>query len=356
MFDTSSTKALLGPADPARGVPIPPPHARAVDLIALAEATVTIDAPSGVRRRRILVPVAAGVAAAGLVATGVVAGGRTGGHLSGVTAGQSTAPTPTRTAAPTPTWTAAPAPTFGPVIRPVAFEFDKQPPATGDQLRALAAHLAPSRCDTTTGKYTFIHTIGWNAVFDDTPDGKSQRIIPSEKWWWRAADGSERDRTTLLPAVYPNEESYRYYQKHPVQPTGTPAANVLDLPPNPDRAILALPTDPAEIAKKLLTGGKPFLFWNVRDWFSSHAVPLATRAEVLRILANTPGVVWRGETTDRAGRKGVAVSLDDKGARHVLIFDPRTGEMLAWDDVERPVDTVAGSTLLLACERTDKLG
>jgi hypothetical protein len=30
--------------------------------------------------------------------------------------------------------------------------------------------------------------------------------------------------------------------------------------------------------------------------------------------------------------------------------------MLAWDDVERPVDTVAGSTMLLACEHTDELG
>ncbi|WP_432981901.1 CU044_5270 family protein [Dactylosporangium sp. CA-233914] len=345
MFDTSSTKALLGPADPARGLPIPPPHARAVDLIAVAEATVNIDAPSGVRRRRILVPVAAGVAAAGLIATGVVASGLTDGNPSGGTAGQATGPTPTRTAAATPT--------LGPVIRPVAFEIDKQPPATGDQLRALAAQLAPSRCDTTTGKYTFIHTIGWNAVFDDTPDGKSQRIIPSERWEWRAADGSERIRTTFLPAVYPNEESYQYFQKHPVQPTGTPAADVNDLPPNPNRTIAPLPTDPAEIAKRL-AGGDPFL--KVRDWFTTRAVPLATRAELLRILANTAGVVWRGETTDRAGRKGLAVSLDDERARHVLIFDPRTGEMLAWDDVERPVDTVAGSKMLLACEHTDKLG
>ncbi|MGI5245742.1 hypothetical protein [Dactylosporangium sp. CA-139066] len=356
MFDTSSTKALLGPADPARGVPIPPPRARAVDLIALAEATVDIDVASGVRRRRILVPVAAGVAAVGLVATGVVAGGLIRRHPPGDTAGQATGPMPTGTAAPTPTRTAAPTPRFGPVVRPVAFEFDKRPPAAGDQLRALAAQLTPSRCDTTTGRYTFIHTIGWNAVFDDTPDGKSQRIVPSERWEWRADDGSERFRSTLLPAVYPNEESYRYYQKHPVQPSGTPAAVVHDLPPNPDRAIVPLPTDPAEVAKKLAAGGKQFLFWNVRDWFSAHAVPLATRAEVLRILANTPGVVWRGETTDRAGRTGVAISLDDKAAQHVLIFDPSTGEMLAWDDVERPVDTVAGSTLLLGCEHTDQLG
>ncbi|WP_433076125.1 hypothetical protein ACQP1P_30885 [Dactylosporangium sp. CA-052675] len=371
MFDTSGTKALLGPADPTLGVPVPPPPARAVDLIALAEATAGADPSSGaapfgaassgaalfgVPRRRILVPVAAGVVAVGLVATGVVAGGLTGGGPSGVEAGRSTGAASTAATGPTPAGTAVPAPAFGPVVRPVAFEFDQRPPTAGDQLRALAGQLTPSRCDTTTGRYTFIHTAGWNAVFDDTPDGRSQRIVPSERWEWRAADGSGRYRTLLLPAVYPNEESYRYYQQHPVQPAGTPASSVHDMPPDPRLAVQPLPTDPAEVARKLLTGGKPFLFWNVRDWFSAHAVPLATRAEVLRVLANTPGVVWRGEATDRAGRKGVAVTLDDKNARHVLIFDPRTGEMLAWDDVERPVDTVAGSKMILACEHTDTLG
>lgn len=339
MFDTSSTKALLGPADPARGVRIPPPPARAVDIIALAEATAEIDAPSGLRRRRILVPIAAGVATAGLVATGLVASGLTGADRSNVTADQTTGPTPT----------------LGPVIRPVAFQIDQRPPGAGDQLRALAARLAPSRCDTTTGRYTFVHTIGWNAVFDDLPGGKAQRIIPSERREWSAPDGSARIRTTLLPTVYPNEESYQYFQKHPVEPTAThtPAAEVDDLPANPNRTKPPLPTDPAEIAKRI-DGKNPFR--TVRGWSSGYAVPLATRAELLRILAKTPGVVWRGETTDRAGRKGVAVSLDNGKTEDVLIFDPRTGEMLAWDEVERPTDTVAGATLVLGCEHTDQLG
>ncbi|MGN9914081.1 CU044_5270 family protein [Phytohabitans sp. LJ34] len=348
MFDTSSTKALLGPTDPARGVRIPPPRAQAADIIALAEATAAIVAPSGVRRRRILVPVAAGVAAAGLVATGLVASGLTGADPSSVTAGETTGPTPTRTVVPTPT--------LGPVIRPVGFQIDQRPPAAGDQLRALAAQLAPGRCDTTTGKYTFVHTIGWNAVFDDLPNGKAQRIIPSERREWSAPDGSARIRTTVLPTVYPNEESYRYFQRHPVEPTAThTTVEDVDAPPaaERDRAKPPLPTDPAEIAKRI-DDQNPFR--TVRDWSSNYPVPLATRAELLRILAKTPGVVWRGEATDRAGRKGVAVSLDNGEIENVLIFDPRTAEMLAWDEIEQPTDTVAGATLVLGCEHTDQFG
>lgn len=348
MFDTTSTKALLGPADPVRGVRISPPHARAVDIIALAEATADLGAPSGVRRRRMLVPVAAGVVAAGLIAATLVANGLTGADPSSGTAGQTTGPTRTRTGG-------GPPLTLGPVIQPVAFQIDQRPPAAGDELRALAAQLAPGRCDITTGKYTLLRTVGWNAVFDDLPGGKAQRIIPSERREWSAPDGSARIRTKILPTVYPNEESYQYFQKNPVEPTATrtPAAGIDDLPANPDRAKPPLPTDPAEIAKRI-DGKNPFR--TVGDWSSDYAVPLATRAELLRILAKTPGVVWRGESTDRVGRKGVAVSLDLGETQDVLIFDPRTGEMLARDEVERPTDTVAGATLVLGCEHTDQLG
>jgi hypothetical protein len=344
MFDTRDTKALLGPADPARGMRVPPPRATATEVIALAQTITHRDLPSGVRRRRILVPVAAGVAAAGLVATGLVATSLVGGRPSGGS-GATGSPAASRPAEATVT--------LGPVVRPVAFQFAKQPPAAGDRLRALAAQLGPSRCDTTSGKYTFIRTIGWNAVFDDSPDGKSQRIVPSDKRLWYAADGSGRIRSIDLPAVYPNEESRRYWERHPVGSTTTPRADVDDLPAGQAGPSKPLPTDPAELAKRIDTGDP---FRSVHDLSGFYAVPLAARAELLRILANTPGVVWRGETTDRAGRTGVAISVDTPEAQQVLIFDPRTGELLAWDEVERPTDTVAGSTLIMSCEHTDQLG
>ncbi|MFI5910018.1 S8 family serine peptidase [Dactylosporangium sp. NPDC051541] len=36
--------------------------------------------------------------------------------------------------------------------------------------------------------------------------------------------------------------------------------------------------------------------------------------------------------------------------------DSRTGELLAWEEVERPTDTVAGAILVPRHQHTDKLG
>jgi hypothetical protein len=96
-------------------------------------------------------------------------------------------------------------------------------------------------------------------------------------------------------------------------------------------------------------------------------VPRQTRATILRILAGVPGFVWRGEVTDRAGRTGVAVTADEGDKQHhmqaVLVFDPRTGELLAheflalnWQGRLAPLARVSEYTLLLAYDRTNQLG
>jgi hypothetical protein len=120
------------------------------------------------------------------------------------------------------------------------------------------------------------------------------------------------------------------------------------------------PTDPARLAKTLGIGteaqhGMQSIFLAVRDLYSIYAVPQQTRAQVLRILADLPGISWRGAVTDRAGRAGVAISVDTATTREILIFDPKTGALLAWDEVERSNDTVAGATLFLRYDHTDQL-
>jgi hypothetical protein len=54
------------------------------------------------------------------------------------------------------------------------------------------------------------------------------------------------------------------------------------------------------------------------------------------VLARSPGLIDSGEVTDRAGRPGVAVSLDSaySGAptRYTLIFNPDTGILLGEEE------------------------
>lgn len=59
------------------------------------------------------------------------------------------------------------------------------------------------------------------------------------------------------------------------------------------------------------------------------------RAAAYEALARVPGVILIGETTDRFGRRGVAVAMDTVDTdptgfdfRHVLVFDPKTANLL----------------------------
>jgi hypothetical protein len=82
------------------------------------------------------------------------------------------------------------------------------------------------------------------------------------------------------------------------------------------------------------------------------------------VLADTDGLTDRGEVTDRAGRRGVAFSVDsDAGAtRDIVVFDPATGQLLSYERVVlvSPPRTavrapaVVTYVLYLARDRTDQ--
>ncbi|GAA2624707.1 hypothetical protein GCM10010399_65110 [Dactylosporangium fulvum] len=343
MFDEHGTRALLGPEDPVRNVTVPAPHASALDVIAIADSR---PAPAGHRRRLVLA--AAAVAVAGVAISAYV-----------VTRPDPAPPAPQADpdpAPPAPQAVPQPALRMGPVVRPAALQYNSDPPPAGAQLRALADRLAPAPVDSTSGRYSHIRTASWNAVFDDAPGGNTQIIRPQDKEIWYAADASGRVKVTPLPPVYPNEASRQYWERKGVPGTGT-GAKVDDPPAGWAGPRQPLPADPAALAKRLGTErGAQSVFFSVRDVYTVHLIPQQTRARILRILADLPGVAWRGSVTDRAGRTGVGISVDTPDARELLIFDPSTGTLLAWDEVEKPADTVAGATLILVQEHTEQLG
>jgi hypothetical protein len=65
-------------------------------------------------------------------------------------------------------------------------------------------------------------------------------------------------------------------------------------------------------------------------------VPPAAQAKLLRLLAADPGLVDSGTTTDRTGRRGLAVSVTStpttgSAVRATLVFDPASGSLLEAD-------------------------
>jgi hypothetical protein len=70
------------------------------------------------------------------------------------------------------------------------------------------------------------------------------------------------------------------------------------------------------------------------DVYGWHHPARQVRVAILSILRDS-AVQWRGASTDRAGRHGVAVSVDSNRAttRDVLIIDPESGWPLAYEQV-----------------------
>jgi hypothetical protein len=94
-------------------------------------------------------------------------------------------------------------------------------------------------------------------------------------------------------------------------------------------------------------------------------LPPAVRAAVLRFVAATPGIRLTGHVTDRAGRPGIAVSLDSDYSglptRYTLIFDEHDGRLLGDEEMltttagklNVPVPSVIGYTTYIDGHYTD---
>jgi hypothetical protein len=109
-----------------------------------------------------------------------------------------------------------------------------------------------------------------------------------------------------------------------------------------------LPLDPYALRARLLTGkieggprGPAEAFEQAGDLLRHTDASPALRAALYRAAAGLAGVRNEGPVSDHLGRSGVGLSVTARGERHVLIFDPRTSELLG----ERFVSTRDGHEL-----------
>jgi hypothetical protein len=339
-------RTLMRPADPARAVPVPPP-VPATELIARAEAGTVEPVP----RRPVLArrPLLAGAAAAVAV--------------TAVAAYVLIQPEPDRPGAPP-----------GPgVVVPIAYEITEDPPPAADYLRDLAEQLADAPYDEQTGAYAYLRVQTWGRE-QVALDGRVAALV-FEREAWVGIDGTGTQRSTRLALEFPDEQSRQYWQAHP-QPgwSDLPQSSVHPFwPEGYEGEYVApgepIPTDPQQRIDQLIgvdPAGNP-RFDTIEMLYERHLVPRELRMAVLEALAELPGVVWRGEVTDRAGRGGVAVTYDgllDAGGpvqrmepvEHVLIFDPQTGELLSHEIVRVQSRWVDSYVLYLEAGWTDDPG
>jgi len=233
---------------------------------------------------------------------------------------------------------------------------ESEPRSAGYQLRALADRIVDAPYEQHAGRYAFHHKKTWGDPVLTSADGRHHMAFASETRIWEAADGGGRQITTQLEPQFPDQRSRDYWSRRmPVTAARTP--EVLELPP---WDMAPMPVDRARLTAFLkVQYGAGAACKEVGTLYGRYAVPRRIRADVLRILADVPGFLWRGEVTDRAGRKGVAITLDDRehDQQNLLIFNPTTGELLASEIVSLFAPVRIGSyQLILATDRTDTLG
>jgi hypothetical protein len=349
MFGERQIQTLLGPADPARGVTVPPPPCSARELIARAERHATAGAvtrpePPAVRvrarharptRRLVLVGAVAAIAA-GATATIVV--WRDGPATTTGARGQAA---------------------LGPVLVPLAYQYETDPPPAGDHLRALAGQVAATSYDTHPGRYAYHDYKTWGATVMTSAEGYEINYV-EERRVWIASDGSGRVRSTQLAPEFPDVASRDYWQHNPGElGPKTPARPYDDLPAGMAGPGQPLTSDRAALSEGLsVDQGAGATAKRVMDKYMAYIVPRPARVQILDILADLPGFVWRGQVTDRAGRAGVAISADDpeNDVQMILIFNPRTGELYAQEMIMLRERRVAEYALFLSYAYADQLG
>lgn len=166
------------------------------------------------------------------------------------------------------------------------------------------------------GRYHYLHTKGWYLhTSADVDDGVfDSGIAEIDRQLWQAPDGSGR-----LVQVIPDD------------PSGMPPDRVLKPGELSGAFLPATATDATVRASFGHSATAAGWTRTIEELWSRQVVPPVLHARLLGNLAAQTGVSLLGDTTDRVGRRGVAVAVEDqRGPRErlILVFNPDTGALL----------------------------
>lgn len=177
-----------------------------------------------------------------------------------------------------------------------------------------------------TGDVAEVHTKQW--ALDSRIDGKTvtSAVVVADRTTWLRSDGSGRLHTSYTAAA----------------DIDVPPATTDNLEPTSDAVQSRdLSSDPAVLATQLAKGhpasnGPAERIVALKDAALDAPLGSAVRAAMLRYLASTPGLSLDGSVVDRAGRQGLAFSVESDYSglptRYTAIIDPDTGTLFGEEE------------------------
>lgn len=186
----------------------------------------------------------------------------------------------------------------------------------GQALTAVAA--GPSGCDAISGRFAYVHLLQWATDTAIAGNSTTTRVVLFEEQRWRADDASGRVVRSRYPTDQQPTDDSTYYPGELDGPIGPIAADPTALIANIDA------TQPRFLGPTAVIRGLVSLL----GWRTPNQ---AARTAILTVLRDTPGIAYHGPVTDRAGRTGIGVSATADDIRFLLILNPTTGELLAYE-------------------------
>lgn len=174
-----------------------------------------------------------------------------------------------------------------------------------------------------SGPYSYIHTKGWYLGTAQMANGRvlDARIEETDREFWVAADGNGRIEETRDGRRSPMSGVYGPGGLGPRPILGPPAGGA-----------------PGAFEMQNLAGTPVGWLENVRSiWLAQTVVPALQAALLIRLA--TQQWLQLEETTDWAGRRGIAVGTEElqgrpgSKVRRVLVLDPDTGMLLAAEEI-----------------------
>lgn len=231
-------------------------------------------------------------------------------------------------------------------------------------LIAVADLLVAAPSDATHGRYYYLQVEEWSRA--------DAEIIGFRREDWRTDDGGLIRSQQRLPGQPAASFDMARIGVHgtfdgvkPQRDTGDPAEmeSFIERHGHP-------PGNPTELAKIIDNdnGGQPLtdpcppscgitirpivFFDAVTGLYRETYLDLPARTALLRLVAVQPGITFLGEVTDRAGRKAIGVAVTEGGVRFCLLFDRKTGFLLA-SERGVPGYVLDDYTLYLTLDRRD---
>ncbi|MFG1766910.1 hypothetical protein ACGFIH_26555 [Micromonospora parva] len=178
--------------------------------------------------------------------------------------------------------------------------------------------VGPSGCDAIPGRFAYVHLLQWATDTTIAGNSTTTRILLFEEQRWRADDASGRAIRSRYPTGQQPTDDSTYHPGEldgPIGPIAAdPAALTAHIKANQPRFL-----GPTAVIRGLVS----LLGWRTPNQ--------AARTAILTVLRDTPGITYHASVTDRAGPTGIGVNATSADIRFLLILNPTTGELLAYE-------------------------